>query len=91
MWRWFDKSYNVSKWIANTGKAHAIGEELILLAAKEVLETVLRHSAKSSAIKSVQLSNDTERQRIDEMAEDVEASLCKILMSLQADWIYIAK
>ncbi|XP_025031038.1 LOW QUALITY PROTEIN: protein ZBED8-like, partial [Python bivittatus] len=82
-------SYNISKFIAESGKAHTIGEELILLAVKEVLEMVLRHPATSNVIKNVPLSNDTVRQRIDEMAEDVEASLCKFLIptkfSLQVD------
>jgi len=37
-------SYNISKLIAKSGKAHTIGEELILPAVKEILETVLHHS-----------------------------------------------
>jgi zinc finger BED domain-containing protein 5/7/8/9 len=82
-------SYNISKLIAKSGKAHTIGKELILPAVKEVLEMVLHHRAASNVIKNVPLSNDTVRRRIDEMAEDVEASLCKILIltefSLQVD------
>lgn len=72
-------SYNISKLIAKSGKAHTIGEELILPAVKEVLETVLHHPGASNVIKNVPLSNDTVRRRIDEMAEDVEASLCEFL------------
>ena len=73
----FIMSYNLSKLIANTGKAHVIGEELILPAIKEVLETVLHHLAASSVIKNIPLSNDTVRRRIDEIAEDVKTSLCR--------------
>lgn len=74
-------SYNISKLIAKSGKAHTIGEQLILPAIKEVLETVLHHSASYNIIKKVPLSNDTVRRRIDEMAEDVEVSLCELLVS----------
>jgi len=54
-------SYNISKLIANSGKAHTIGEQLILPAIKEVLETVLHHSASYNVIKKVPLCNDTVR------------------------------
>ena len=73
--------YNTSKLIAKTGKAHTISEELILLAVKKVLETVLHHSAAFSVMKNVLLNNDTVRQWTDEMAEDAKASSCKLLMS----------
>ncbi|XP_025414674.1 protein ZBED8-like [Sipha flava] len=76
-------SYNISKLIAKSGKAHTIGEELILPAVKEILETVLHHSASHSVIQNVPLSNDTVRRRIDEMAEDVEISLCELLVSTE--------
>ena len=76
-------SYTISKLIAKTGKAHTIAEELILLTIKEILETVLHHSTRSRAMENVPLSNDTGRRRIDEMAEDVEASSCKFLMSAE--------
>ncbi|VVC42718.1 Hypothetical protein CINCED_3A003924, partial [Cinara cedri] len=72
-------SYNISKLIAKSGKAHTIGEQLILPDIKEVLETVLHHSASYNVFKKVLLSNDTVRRRIDEMAEDVEVSLCELL------------
>lgn len=72
-------SYNISKLIAASGKAHTIGEELILPAVKEILETVLLHSASQNVLRKVPLSNDTVRRRIDEMVEDVETSLSKLL------------
>ncbi|KAE9522795.1 hypothetical protein AGLY_016836 [Aphis glycines] len=61
--------------LAKSGKAHTIGKELIFPAVKEILETVLHHSASHSAIKKVPLSSDTVRRRINEMVEDVEISL----------------
>ena len=69
-------SYNLSLMIAKEGKPHTIGEELILPAVKEVLNTVLHHKACSSVIKSIPLSNDTVQRRIDEMSADVEHKLC---------------
>ena len=53
--------------IAKKGKLHTTGEELILPAVKEVLNTVLHHNACSSAINPIPLSNDTVQRRIDEM------------------------
>ena len=41
---------NISKLIAKTAKPHTIGEDLVLPAAKEIIETVLR---------AVPLTNDT--------------------------------
>ena len=66
-------SYNLSKLIANTGKAHTIGKEFILQEAiKEVLETFLHCPVASSVIKNVPLSYDTVKRRINEMVEDAE-------------------
>jgi len=48
-------SYNISKLIAKLGKAHTIGGQLILTAIKEVLETVLHHSASYNIIKKIPL------------------------------------
>ncbi|XP_071042741.1 zinc finger BED domain-containing protein 5-like [Parasteatoda tepidariorum] len=73
--------YNISKFIADSGKANTIGTELILTVVKEVLETVLHHPVTSYVIKNFPLSNDTVRGRNGEMAEDVEVSLCILLIS----------
>jgi hypothetical protein len=84
-------SYNLAKIIAKAGKSHTIGEELILPSVQVILETVLHHPPSSAVniIKKVPLSNDSVRRRIDEMANDVEATLCEILkmteFSLQID------
>lgn len=45
-------SYNISLLIAKAGKPHTIGEELIIPAVKEVIETVLHHKTPSDIIKS---------------------------------------
>ena len=70
-------TYNLSLMLAKKGKPNRIGEELILPAVKEVLNTVLHHKACSSVIKSIPLSNDDVQRRIDEMSADVEHKLCK--------------
>ena len=82
-------SYNLSLLIAKKGKPHSLGEEVILPAVKEVLDTVLHHKSSSTVIKSIPLSNNTVQRRVDEMATDIEASLCRIIrnteFSLQLD------
>ncbi|XP_076825941.1 SCAN domain-containing protein 3-like [Clavelina lepadiformis] len=82
-------SYNLSLMIARKGKPHTIGEELILPSVKEVLDTVLHHKASSTVIKSIPLSNSTVQRRVEEMATDIEDSLCSIIrnteFSLQLD------
>lgn len=82
-------SYNVSLLIAKSGKPHTIGEELILPAVEEILKTVLHHKTPFDIIKKVPLSNNSVQRRIDEMANDVEISLCDYLktckFSIQLD------
>lgn len=82
-------SYNVSLLIAKSGKPHTIGEELILPAVQEILKTVLHHKTPSDIIKKIPLSNNSVQRRIDEMAKDVEISLCDYLktckFSIQLD------
>jgi len=72
---------DISLLIANAGKPHTIGEELILPAIKEVINTVL-HKPASDIIRKIPLSNNSV-QRIDEMGEDVENSLCNHLKTCQ--------
>ena len=78
----------MSKLIAKTAKPHTIGEDLVLPAAKEIIETVLQQNA-SSVSCAVPLSNDTVQRRIDEMSSDVLNQLVEILSvskhSLQID------
>ncbi|XP_053159163.1 LOW QUALITY PROTEIN: protein ZBED8 [Hemicordylus capensis] len=74
-------SYNIALLIAKSGKPHTIGEELIIPAIKEVLQTVL-HKSPTDIVKKIPLSNDTV-QRIDEMAENIENSLCNYLKTSQ--------
>lgn len=81
-------SYNISMLIAKTGKPHTIGEDLILPAVKEVLTTVL-HKPAADIIRKIPLSNNSVQRRIDEMAENIEESLCEYLktckFSIQLD------
>ena len=69
-------------------KPHIIGEELILPAVKEVIKTVL-HKSPEQVIKSIPLSDNSVQRRVDKMAENVEETLSKMLMttefSLQLD------
>ncbi|CDW61102.1 hypothetical protein TTRE_0000953001 [Trichuris trichiura] len=75
-------SYNISLLIAKSGKAHTIGEELLIPVISEVLNTVL-HVPAADVIKKVSLSNDTVQRRIDDMAADVEQTLCEFLKTTQ--------
>lgn len=74
-------SYNIALMIAKAGKPHTVGEELIIPAISEVIRTVL-HKPASDIIKKISLSNNTVKRRIDEMAQDVEDSLCGYLKYL---------
>ena len=81
-------SYNISLLIAKAGKPHTLGEELILPAVKEVIKTVL-HKSPEQAIKSIPLTDSSFQRMVHEMAEKVEETLSKMLMttefSLQLD------
>ncbi|KAL4132712.1 hypothetical protein QTP88_009821 [Uroleucon formosanum] len=76
------ESYNISLLIAKTGKPHTIGEDLILPAIKEVITTVL-HKPAADIIRKIPLSNSSVQRRIDEMAENIEESLCNHLRTYQ--------
>ncbi|VVC36581.1 Hypothetical protein CINCED_3A017218 [Cinara cedri] len=76
-------SYNVSKLIVKSGKPHTIGKELIFPALKEILKTVLHHTASYRLHTKFSLSNDTVRRRIEKMVEDVENSLCELLVTTE--------
>jgi len=81
-------SYNISLLIARSGKPHTIGEELSLPAVREVLHTVL-HKSPDQIIKAILLSDSSVQRRVDEMAANIEETLCNILVttefSLQLD------
>ena len=65
-----------------TGKPHTIGEELILPPIKEVITTVL-HKPAADIVQKNPLSNSSVQRRIDEMAENIEESLCNHLKTSQ--------
>ena len=75
--------------IAKAGKAHSIGETLLISVVHEVLKTVVQVDAPEQITRSIPLSNNTVQRRIDEMAADVEQTLIDILKntsySLQID------
>ena len=63
-------SYEVSLMIAKQKKAHTIGENLILPAAKEMVRHIIGEEA-AKKLNSVSLSNDTVKRRIVDMSEDI--------------------
>ena len=69
-------SYNISLLIAKSGKAHTIREELILPAVKQ--------SCTSHKIDSSQ--GQLSQRRVDKMAENVEETLSKMLMTTEFSW-----
>ncbi|XP_029657698.1 zinc finger BED domain-containing protein 5-like [Octopus sinensis] len=81
-------SYKISQLIAKSGKPHTIGESLILPAIKEVLNSMVDCDSEQ-IISSIPLSNSSVSSRIDEMAFDIEETLCAFLrttkFSIQID------
>ena len=75
-------SYNISLLIAKAGKPHTIWEELILPAVKEVIKTV-SHKSPEQVLKSIPLSDNSVQRRVDKMAENVEETLSKMLMTTE--------
>lgn len=67
-------SYKVSHKIARCKKPHTIGEELILPAVIDIVETMFGDNF-SKQIQSIPLSNDTVARRIGDIAEDVQCQL----------------
>ena len=72
-------SYNIAKLITKSGSPHSIGEQLLLPVVDKVLRTVVYRSSPHAITKSIPISDNTVRRRIDEMAEDIKESLCDIL------------
>lgn len=73
-YRAVEASYKVSLRIAREGKAHTIGESLILPAAKEIVSSILGEK-EMKQLDSVSLSNSTVSRRISDMASNVKAIL----------------
>jgi len=73
-------SYEISNLIARAGKAHNIGESLILPAVNIVISKVM-NSNSFETIKSIPLSNSSVSRRIDEMSNDVENQLISLLQT----------
>ena len=79
-----DVSYRVARLIAQTGKPHTIGEELILPAAKEMVGVMFGEKA-AKQLNMISLSDNTVKRRIDNMAEDV---LKQLVTRVQASRFY---
>lgn len=81
-------SYKVSYKIARCKKAHTIGEDLILPAAMDIVETMFGDNF-AKQLQSIPLSNDTVARRIGDIAEDVQHQLLEKLrdklFSIQLD------
>ena len=75
-------SYTISLLIARSGKPHTIGEKLLLPAVREVLHTVL-HKSPDQIIKAIPLSDSSVQRRVDEMAVNIEETLCNILATTE--------
>ena len=75
-------SYNISKLIAQTLHPHTIGEVLIIPILKEVISTVM-HENPSKFIQNIPISNNIVKRRIDEMAQDVELQLIRMIQKTE--------
>ncbi|KRZ15985.1 SCAN domain-containing protein 3 [Trichinella zimbabwensis] len=67
-------SYSISLNIAKKALSYSIGEEIVIPAIKEVIETVMKKDSEP-VLKCIPLSAKTVQRRIDEMASDVERTL----------------
>lgn len=75
-------SNNISLLIARSGKPHAVGEDLIIPAIKEIFSTML-HKPVNDITKKLGLGKSTVPKIIDEMAIYIEDSLCDFLKTAQ--------
>lgn len=66
-----EASFLVSLRIAKCGKAHTIGEELVLPAAKDIVKCMLGEQD-AKKLGTISLSNDTVHRRINSMASNVK-------------------
>ena len=64
-------SYKISLNIAKSGKPYTLAEEIVLPAIKDVIEDVMKKDS-VNVLKSLPLSANSVKRRIDEMAEDIE-------------------
>ena len=75
-------SYNISKLNAQTLQPHTIGEALIIPVLKEVISTVM-HENPIKFIQNIPISNNTVKRRIEEMGQDVELQLIKMIQGTE--------
>ena len=68
------REHKGSQLIAKAGKPHTVGENLILPAAKQIVEVMLGEKA-VQPINLISLSDNTVKRRIDDMADNVSEQL----------------
>ena len=73
-------SYKLSLLIAKNGMSHTVGENLIIPAAKEIIQTLIP-STSHDVTSCIPLSNDTVSRRMDEKSKNVESKICSMLKS----------
>ena len=82
-------SYYLSLIVAKQGLPHTIGEKAFIPVIRTVLEKVIHYKNTSNVVRSIPLSNNTVKRRIDEMGECVEQKLvqmmCDNVFSMQVD------
>jgi len=76
-------SYEVAYLIAQQGKPHTIGENLVKPAALKMANIMLGKAAENK-LSQIPLSNDTIRNRIDKMGDDILAQIVSDLISSPA-------
>ncbi|XP_071036604.1 zinc finger BED domain-containing protein 5-like [Parasteatoda tepidariorum] len=81
-------SYKISLNIAKKGKPHTIAEEIVMPTIKDVIEDVMKKDS-VNVLKSLPLSANSVKRRIDEMAEEIENTVVSELknckFSIQLD------
>ena len=72
-------SYYMSLISAKQGLPHTIGEKAFIPVIRTVLEKVIHYKNTSNVVRSIPLSNNTVKRRIDEMGECVEQKLVQMM------------
>ena len=75
-------SYKVAYRVAKAGKPHTIAENLILLAALDMVEIIVSKQ-EANKFKKIQLSDNTISRRINDMAKDIQEQVVEKLKNSQ--------
>ncbi|XP_076037421.1 protein FAM200C-like [Oratosquilla oratoria] len=71
-------SYEIAQLVAKTGNAHTVAENVIKPAFEILMKTVLQQDS-ANTLKTIPLSNDSIRRRIDEMSLNAQSQLVEML------------